>query len=255
MDLTVHVAELLSVMSGKRPALEDGVGETITDCGSELSTQSHNSSNSREDTVSSGLFHEVEFRERSIADAIDSLYSLALKIRNPRNRPQRPAQQLYKHVPQDLREEYIHEREKAEAMTVSYLQRQSLTEACQPSSPVSSGPQSLQNTGIVDKMSLEWLADEMIEKYTSTTNFLVRRIGFGNARRKQQFMYWREHAARLAGPIPTTQQQTVVTPQGHKLEWPPPPKQIEVEKRTKIFTCPFCHVICPDHYLTTKAWR
>lgn len=43
--------------------------------------------------------------------------------------------------------------------------------------------------------------DEILEQYASPSNWLIRRTGIANARRKQQFMYYKEHAERISrGP-------------------------------------------------------
>ncbi|EHK15214.1 uncharacterized protein TRIVIDRAFT_64862 [Trichoderma virens Gv29-8] len=39
--------------------------------------------------------------------------------------------------------------------------------------------------------------DELFEKSSSTKHWLLRRTGIANARRKQQFIYWKEHVTRL----------------------------------------------------------
>ncbi|GAB1312452.1 hypothetical protein MFIFM68171_02662 [Madurella fahalii] len=228
---------------------------------------------------SSSSFHEIDFRQRSITEAIDALYSLATKMRNPRNRPQRAIQDLYKHIPPQLRERYIREREEAEIMIVSHIQRQSLSGALRR----------------------------------------LRRGDESSALSEQQFIYWREHAARIRGSptdhsvgrtsnpkgkgtlleeapalprlhmepraAPSLPRQslatsatrldeeafvhhgdlhsvishhnrasTVVTSQGPKLEWPSPPPHLTAGS-AKFIICPYCHVICPRKYLAKDTWR
>ncbi|OPB39164.1 hypothetical protein A0O28_0048700 [Trichoderma guizhouense] len=136
--------------------------------GSELSSPSDDSS-----------FHEVEFRLNGLNDAITALYSLADKIRSSLHRPQRNIHQLYKHVPAEKRDAEIQEREEVETAAVCYLHRQYLIE----------------NT---DKTVTPHEADEIFAKYSSAEHWLLRRTGFANVRRKQQFIYWKEHVVRLS---------------------------------------------------------
>ncbi|KAK3389728.1 hypothetical protein B0H63DRAFT_464231 [Podospora didyma] len=169
---------LLSIFGGERQPFdedgnEDSESDSDTDTGpGDVDTRSRSS-------ASSESFHEVDFRQQNITEAIDALYSLAAKIRNPRNRPERPTRELYKHIPAHLRDDYIREREDAEIRIVSYVQRQGLLE-------------SLKRGGGFE------LKPEEIEQYAPLSSFLVRRIGIANARRKQQFVYWKEHAARIS---------------------------------------------------------
>ncbi|KAL7959280.1 hypothetical protein V8C34DRAFT_313433 [Trichoderma compactum] len=134
---------------------------------SELSSPSDDSS-----------FHEVEFRIDGLSDAINALYSLADKIRSSLHRPQRDIHQLYKHVPAEKRDAEIHEREEVEIAAACYLHRQYLIE----------------NT---DKTMAAHDAEEIFAKYSSAGHWLLRRTGIANARRKQQFIYWKEHVIRL----------------------------------------------------------
>ncbi|KXX73181.1 PR domain zinc finger protein 16 [Madurella mycetomatis] len=245
--------------------------------------------------------------------------NLAAKIRNSRNRPQRATWELYKHIPPQLRELYIREREEAEVMIVSYIQQQSLSKATQrfendkdPSVP------KYEPSGPKDGPAGPLTAD-IIEQYASPSNFLVKRIGIANARRRQQFVYWREHAARIRGgatahnvkqpsnpkgkgplleqnpAVPQSRLEpraassaprqslatsttkvdekelvrtdglqsvisrynrvsTIVTSQGPKLEWPPPPAHMTA-RPAEFITCPYCHLIYPGQYLAKDAWR
>jgi hypothetical protein len=117
-------------------------------------------------------------------ERVDALYSLAIKIRNPINRPARPTLELYKHVPADQRVVYMHGREQAEAETVAYVQRQQLAEAVKVESE--------------SALSLE----DLFNCYVREQYWLIRRTGIANARRKQQFVYWKEHAELIAQNVP-----------------------------------------------------
>lgn len=197
--LRAHLDELCSVVAGVRQPFEREHGEEDSSSASSSQDASNSAtsdatSTNSEPSSSASSFHEIDYRQRSITEAIDALYSLATKIRNPQNRPQRATRELYKHIPPQLREQYTREREAAEVMIVSHIQRQSLTsrggEDGRPPEDEPSGPR-----GGPAGLSLA----DVIERYASPSNFLVKRIGIANARRKQQFVYWREHAARIQG--------------------------------------------------------
>ncbi|KAL7904697.1 hypothetical protein GGI35DRAFT_472193 [Trichoderma velutinum] len=134
---------------------------------SELSSPSDDSS-----------FYEVEFRLNGLNETINALYSLADQIRSSLHRPQRSIHQLFKHVPTEKRDAEIQEREEVEIAAVCYLHRQYLVE----------------NT---DRTITAHDADEIIAKYSTAEHWLLRRTGVANVRRKQQFIYWKEHVIRL----------------------------------------------------------
>jgi hypothetical protein len=81
-------------------------------------------------------------------------------------------------VAADERVAYIQEREEIEIAAVYYVHRQYL----------------IRNT---DKDATKDTVDEILENYSSTEHWLLRRTGIANTRRKQQFVYWREHVLRL----------------------------------------------------------
>ncbi|KAK0673572.1 hypothetical protein QBC41DRAFT_240974 [Cercophora samala] len=318
-DLAGDLEELHAVMSGERAAYEDE-GDTDSDSASskrsidaEGLTCRHSAASSNY-TDSSESFHEVDFRLQSVTETIESLYSLALRIRNPRNRPQRPLDRLYKHIAQELREEYIRDRENAEIAVVSSVQRHCL----QLPVPTRVSQQEGTQAEVAAEVLESTITPEMTDKYASKDNFLVRRVGIANARRKQQFMYWRKHAARIRAirtdaqlsnldvkgkqplrehlapavtqtsgntrTVPTRAERslattatkldanilrpnntksvassrslasTIITQQGRKLEWPTPPTHL-IDRNTKAFTCPFCHIICPESLLDRNQWR
>lgn len=188
-ELKEHLENLASVHRGERQPFEttataadadDGASDRDSDARSTATTSTTPPLSSDE-----GSLHEVDFRMESIAEALNALYSLATKIRNPRNRPQRAIDELYKHVPAHVRKEFILEREEAAIAVVCHVQRQQLLEGLQNGELMASG------------MSHE----EILEQYASPSNWLIRRAGIANARRKQQFVYWKEHAERISrGP-------------------------------------------------------
>jgi hypothetical protein len=132
--------------------------------------------------------HEVDFRLNGIREVLDTLYSLAAKIRSPRNRPQRTIEELYKHVPADIRAAYIQEREEVEIAAASFLHRQYLIEH-------------------TDIKATQDDAEDVLARYTSTDHWLIRRTGVANTRRKQQFIYWKEHVIRLSQARPKSPAQ------------------------------------------------
>lgn len=134
---------------------------------------------------SSISFDEVELRVESVTETLDALYSLATKIKNPRNRPSRTNQELYKRVPADIRDDFIREREHIAIEVVSYVQRQQLVECLK------------RNEFHAANMTEQYV----LEQYASPKSWLMRRAGLANARRQQQFLYWKEHAERISkGP-------------------------------------------------------
>lgn len=126
-ELKGHLENLVSVHRGERQPFEiaaaaaadsdDGASDPDSDARS-TATTSTSSSLSSDDTS----FHEVDFRMDSVAETLNALYSLATKIRNPRNRPQRAVDELYKHVPAHVRKEFIQEREEASIAIICHIQ-------------------------------------------------------------------------------------------------------------------------------------
>jgi hypothetical protein len=328
-ELQDTLDNVLSVMKGERPAFEEGEVSQ-----SETSDSSRDESDgdpraSREMYQSDGLWssgslHEVSFRQRNTVETIDSLYSLATRLRNPRNRPQRTTKELYKHIPDSDRADYIKEREELETMVVSHIHSETLAQSIARITN--------DQTGHEPNNELIAVETQLIDAYASPSHFLIRRTGAANARRKQQFIYWKEHAARIGyhpatahafkgqkgkqpdilmedsntpsgAPQPrhevdiaggvgpssiqdrsmatsatrvkpdafmledlnsTISHQSRITGvssaptwEGQKLDWPPPPERLSNrDAPSKYFTCPYCHVICPQRYLETKnTWR
>ena len=140
---------------------------------------------SAEDSLSSlksaGSFQEARFRLESVSTRLGSLYKLAVRIRNPRSRPQRPTKQLYKHIPEDQREQYKTAQEQTEILRISYIEKGWLQESVKD--------QQLQELGLT--------LEQLLQQYAAPTHWLIRRTGIANARRKQQFVYWKKHAELL----------------------------------------------------------
>jgi hypothetical protein len=104
---------------------------------------------------------------------LNGLYNLATKIRNPTTRPQRSTADLFKKNPRQLEE-----RETIEISVVKHMHNQYLMENFL-------SPMNESGANTFAHPSDTWL---------------VERIGRANARRSQQFVYWKEHAERLAAP-------------------------------------------------------
>lgn len=235
---------------------------------------------------SMGSFQEAESRLSSITTNLDSLYKLASRIRNPRNRQQRSAKDLYKHVPESQRAEYIQNQEQIEISLAAYGQRQQLLEWVDD--------EQLQELGL-DR-------EELIAQYASVSHWLIARAGMANARRKQQFLYWKKHSrilgremteaapavalpqpaaapSQASKPTPAKSMATSVTkmdpklmgpgdlrsvishcsrvstvasPRGEDLAWPPPPSHLAGHE---YFPCPYCGMLCPKRYLSRDGWR
>ncbi|KAK2616805.1 SET domain-containing protein 3 [Conoideocrella luteorostrata] len=278
-ELQDHVQNLLDIVLDTRPPLEQHEkacqgGETEDD-----SSCSDDDASLGSLLSSVGSFQEAEFRLSSITTRLDSLYKLASRIRSPRNRQQRSTSDLYKHVPESQRAEYIQSQEQIE---ISLLQE------------------------------LGFGREELIEQYASVTHWLIARAGMANARRKQQFLYWKKHAQLLGrdvteeapavavphpaaapgqasklGPAKSTgtsvtnasvtntsvtkvdlgvmgpedmrsvisrrsRVSTVASPRGEDLVWPPAPSHLS---GSKYFPCPYCGILCPERYLGPYNWR
>ncbi|KAH6684941.1 hypothetical protein F5X68DRAFT_262809 [Plectosphaerella plurivora] len=194
-ELRSHLENLLEISTGKRLPFEEDVdvddemdeedetgddedGERVASLEAEDEEMEEAEHDEASSTSSSDARPgEVDFRLQSLGENLDALYSIAAKIRNPRYRPQRATEDLYKHVPADIRALFRKEREEAEVAIVSYVHRRVLLEA----------------------MGTEH--EVLVTAHSSPDNWLIRRTGIANARRKQQFVYWRDHADRIArGP-------------------------------------------------------
>ncbi|KAH6641212.1 hypothetical protein F5144DRAFT_642120 [Chaetomium tenue] len=193
-ELQDNLDNIPAVMKGERPPFEEGeAGQSkVSDSSSDDSDDDGQTSRKMyqsDSSWSSDLLHEVSSRQRNTTETIDSLYSLATRLRNPRNRPQRTIRELFKHIPAFRRTEYIREREALETMVVSYIHSEALAQSIARAASEQADY----------KRDDELLASQavLIDKYASPSHFLIRRTGAANARRKQQFIYWKEHATRI----------------------------------------------------------
>ncbi|XXH04355.1 hypothetical protein Hte_010769 [Hypoxylon texense] len=184
LGLQEHLENLLAIANGERLPYEQDVDADIDeddDDASSVSIDAESDASEQTHSRSDESVHEVDFRLQSLTESLDALYSLATKIRNPRNRPQRTNNQLYKRIPVEIRTSFIEEREAAEIAVVAWTHRHHLIEEINLQEAVNS------------RLNVE----ELIDRYATSSNWLVRRMGIANARRKQQFVYWKDHALRL----------------------------------------------------------
>jgi hypothetical protein len=240
-----------------------------------------------------GSFQEAEFRLASVATRLDSLYKLAARVRNPRSRPQRPTKDLYKHVSENQRIEYMHSQDNIEISLVAYVQQHQLLEYFTK--------EQLRELGFSQ--------EQLVQQYASMNYWLVRRTGIANARRKQQFVYWKKHTELLERdltevPLPVVLKEpagVVLQPQqpmSCAIRSPPSgsmatsatkldlsmsglddmksvisnhsristvysPKGNELAwppapshlAGSKYFSCPYCGTLCPAKYLSIDEWR
>ncbi|KAI0115595.1 hypothetical protein GGR51DRAFT_546367 [Nemania sp. FL0031] len=286
-ELAEHTRELLLILLGeKKPAEEiDGTSDNSSSSGA--------SSESSESSIHDRLlsddceFHETEYRFQSLTERLNALYSLATKIRNPKNRPSLTNDRLYKNIPEQSRSEYIHDREEIEVIIT-------LSKKIEPGDSVASD---------------EAISEEIFSQYASPNCWIVRRTGKANAKRKQQLVYWKTHALRLGQverqptkkvePTPVEQNvtpsqhispsnlgrvqpadpslatsasklpslkpddlksvishqsrvSTTISVQENDLNWPPPPA---IAGNNGYFECPYCKTICPIKYLEKGAWE
>jgi hypothetical protein len=284
---------VLDVALGRRPPLErdeKARQADATERGSSFSDEASLASS----ISSMGSFQEAEFRLSSVATTLDSLYKLASRIRSPRNRQQRSTKDLYKHVPESQRAEYMQNQEQIEVSLVAYVQRQQLVEW-------------------VDDEQLQELGfgqEELLARYASASHWLIARAGMANARRKQQFLYWKKHAQLLGRdmteeapavaerpvdavalpqsaaapsqaprPAPAKSMATSATQMDLKVMGPDDLRSVISHRSCastvasprgediawppvpshlaghKCFPCPYCGILCPERYLSRGDWR
>ncbi|KAK0668906.1 hypothetical protein QBC41DRAFT_275778 [Cercophora samala] len=174
-----HLENTLAIVKGDRLPYEQQAQDSESQRSSD-SDSSRSSNQSAAVSVSSDeSTHELDFRQIGVAETINALYGLAARIRSPRNRPERPTQELFRHIAPHEREQYIKERAEIEIAILVYRHRQYLVQAFQRP----------QNSTITH---------DILDKYASGSNYLLRRTGVANVRRRQQFIYWKEHAARIS---------------------------------------------------------
>ncbi|PNP75038.1 hypothetical protein FNYG_11620 [Fusarium nygamai] len=202
-ELKDHLENLASIILGDRLPLERNIEARLQNEAAPSDTASSDDDASLSSLTSTGSFQETDFRLASVTTRLDSLYKLAARIQSPCNRPQRPTNDLYKNVPESRRAEYIQNQEQIEVSLVAYVQKQQLE--CVTD-------EQLQGLGFSQ--------EQLLQEYAAPTHWLVRRTGIANARRKQQFIYWRGNA-ELTGRdiakyplqvIPTKPAETVVQP-------------------------------------------
>lgn len=169
-EMTGHLENLVAIARNEREPLDEQEGCSEEESGSGSDADDELGSADAEVEP----LEEVSFRASSLTECVDALYNLAPKIRNPRNRPQRTMQQLCGRLPEGERQQYIKARQDVEIARLSYYHKERLMQEAKAGNLVN------------------------ISKASSTSNYLLRRAGIANARRKEQFMYWEAHATKLA---------------------------------------------------------
>lgn len=142
---------------------------------------------------------EVSVRFNGVVERIDSLYSLATKIRNPTTRPIRPTAELYKHYTAGNYLEYMQERISIETHIVRYIHTQQILES--KTSTLDDVPV----TRVLDSSDSDSSDGDFVTRFLQEADWLICRMGKANARRRQQFVYWREHADLISRPEPEPQ--------------------------------------------------
>ncbi|KAK8861918.1 hypothetical protein PGQ11_008153 [Apiospora arundinis] len=194
LELEGHLDNLLSIAKGDRDPVEH-----VQDSEGSISSSDSSSGSSYVEQDGDGdesTFNEVAFRFQGLTERLDALYMIATRIRNPRYRPSRTNDQLYGNIAPANRESYRKEREEIETLTASYLHRQDLLRTLEAQDETSS---------IID-------LEELVSQYASAQSWIMRRTGIASARRKQQFVYWKEHAAKLGGSQPQPPKTQQITP-------------------------------------------
>ncbi|KAI1260405.1 hypothetical protein F5Y18DRAFT_257000 [Xylariaceae sp. FL1019] len=292
-ELGNHVENLAAIIVGDRVPAEEIDDPPQQDDYSAWSSSSDSDSDIHTEPPSVvDSLHEVDIRLQSITDCLDNLYKLATKIRNPKNRPSRTVQQLFKNSTTDDLDDFIRQREEVEASIISHACREYIY-------------QNIDN-GETGGSSEEGLTS-IVSRYADPTHWLIRRVGKANARRKQQFVYWKDHATKLSRkhvtpkiadtgsvvpesvnglktkaltakvePVaPSLTTSATVLPammiddlrseSSHQssmsstfhtrdsdITWPAPP---QVGKKVKYFECPYCKTLCPANYLRKGEWE
>ncbi|KAH7133178.1 ankyrin repeat-containing domain protein [Dactylonectria estremocensis] len=168
-----------------------------------------------------GSFSEAEFRLAGVAARLDSLYKLAARIRSPRNRPPRLTKDLYKHIPENQRAEYIRNQEHIETTRVAYVQRQQLGRDMTdiPPPPMPTEPQKT----VVKPQAPTTVAQPVppISLATSATKIDVDTPGLDD-------------------------------PNGRGFGLPLAPVHLA---ESTYFSCPYCGILCLARYLSQDQWR
>ncbi|KAK3318222.1 hypothetical protein B0H66DRAFT_639643 [Apodospora peruviana] len=175
-DLRKHVQNSGSIAQGERVPIEQDMEGSVRDDGSNKSSTSSSLSWASD----APSFHEARFRLESVTERIDKPMAAAARIRHPRNRPRLTTYELFKDIPESERAEYIELQVQTEIAIVAYIQRQELL------------------GGLRDHQSDAAERKSIMDQYCLPTHWLMQRSGMANARRKQQFVYWKRHAELLS---------------------------------------------------------
>ncbi|KAK8087426.1 hypothetical protein PG994_002400 [Apiospora phragmitis] len=124
LEVQEHLNNLLAIAKGERgPAEQDQDSASLT---SSSGSSSDSSYVEQQEHIDLGSFDEVGFRLQGLTERLDTLYTIATRIRNPKNRPSKTNDQLYGNISHADRGPYRKEREEIETLTAAYLHRQYL---------------------------------------------------------------------------------------------------------------------------------
>lgn len=115
---------------------------------------------------------EVDVRAADIADSVDRLYKLAIKIRSPDGRVIPPKFDLYRHIDPNFKEDYV--------KTIEEGQKEGIREALRQCRRSIAGKDSIGD-----------------HRLTESDEYLVLRLHKANQTRRQQFAYWKHHKEKL----------------------------------------------------------
>ncbi|KAK8077004.1 hypothetical protein PG996_003174 [Apiospora saccharicola] len=297
LGLQDHLENLLAIANGIRIPGEQAHDSFNLVSSSESSSSSSSVSSYVETEPSNGdeTFDEVAFRLGSLAEHLDTLYSIATRIRNPQNRPRKGLDELYRAISPADRLSYRKEREEVETLTVAYLHRQDLQKHLESHEGDHAGLNQ----------------EEVLSHFTTAHHWIMRKTGIINAKRKQQFVYWKEYASKFEAnrpeparvpiqlPIQTPYTQgsqdgtphelnvqhagqslaTSATPLPANVIRPddmksvishqtsasatrdfeqdelPWPEPPRLRGDEKFFQCPYCKILCPAKYVTENSWK
>ncbi|KAI9147400.1 hypothetical protein HJFPF1_12420 [Paramyrothecium foliicola] len=117
VELQDHLKNLFEIAVGTRLPMErDGKARQAVEKGNDNSSSDETSLGSSPDSM--GSFQEADFRLSAVTARLDSLYKLASQIHNALNWQQRLTKDLYKHVSETQRAEYIQNQEKIDSHQV-----------------------------------------------------------------------------------------------------------------------------------------
>jgi hypothetical protein len=263
------------------------LGETSPNNASELADELRALGYESDDEGIDTLTDDLLMNRQKVSDALDRLYRIATKLRNPTTRLISEQISLYKHIDADTGVDLMTSYAEYDQRHIRELLNQRIV-----------------NTD--DEREVSQVETE--SRRAEMQHFLVSRLAQGNSIRRKQFYQWRRHRIKLeyavysSSEVPEERNNQVVrktaplvlgapSAMGYSLpttatnlnvqsiNWdedksiasvseyaanadaseedlayfPDPPSKKE---GTRYFECPYCLTICPNAYLRTQdAWR